>query len=107
MDQGDPKRFDEVLIHVATADGREIGWGETLSERLGDRKEDIKAGVEAAAQILENSIAALPSPTDWRADEVSASFGLTLTAGAGVLISKVEAGATFEVTIKFTRDKHP
>ena len=35
--------------------------------------------------------------------EVSAKFGITLTAEAGVIVSKASAGATFEISVKFTR----
>ena len=34
---------------------------------------------------------------------MSASFGITLTAEAGVIVSKASAGATFEVSVTFTR----
>jgi hypothetical protein len=95
----------EVLIQVVSSDGREIGFGEGLAERLRDRQQDVNAGVETAAQMVASSITSLPRPANWRVGEVSASFGVTLTAGAGVLISKVEAGATFEITLTFKPDE--
>ena len=94
----------EVLIQVVAEQGREIGWGRNRAERLEDRAEDIRAGVTSAARMVTDSITTLPQPEAWSLGEVTASFGITLTAEAGVLISKVAAGATFEVTLTFKRD---
>jgi hypothetical protein len=49
------------------------------------------------------SLQSLAAPEGWRLGEVSASFGITLTAEAGVIVSKASAGATFEVSVTFTR----
>lgn len=93
----------EVLVHVITEEGREIGWGSNLAERLEDRAEDIRRGVESAARMVTNSIKTLPHPDGWTLGEVTAAFGVTLTAEAGVLVSKAGAGATFDVTLTFAR----
>ncbi len=93
--------YGEVLIQVVPEEGREIGWGQNRAERLEARAEDIRRGVETAARMVTESITALPEPEAWKLGEVTASFGLTLTAEAGVLISKVAAGATFEVSLTF------
>jgi hypothetical protein len=91
----------EVLIQVVAEEGREIGWGQNRAERLEARAGDIRAGVETAARMVADSITTLPEPEAWKLCEVTASFGITLTAEAGVLISKVAAGATFEVSLTF------
>jgi hypothetical protein len=44
---------------------REIGWGSNLAERLEDRAEDIRRGVESAARMVINSIKTLPHPEGW------------------------------------------
>jgi hypothetical protein len=93
----------DVLVHVVVEEGREIGWGSNLAERLEDRAEDIRRGVESAARMVTNSIKTLPHPEGWTLGEVSAAFGVTLTAEAGVLVSKAGAGATFDVTLTFVR----
>jgi Trypsin-co-occurring domain 1 len=95
----------EVLIQVVPESGREIGFGRNRAERLEDRADDVRAGVESAARMVTDSITALPEPDSWSLDEVSAVFGITLTAEAGVLVSKVAAGATVEVTLTYKRDR--
>lgn len=91
----------EVLVQVVAEDGREIGWRQNRAERLEARAKDIRAGVETAARMVTDSITTLPEPEAWTLCEVTASFGITLTAEAGVLISKVAAGATFEVSFTY------
>ena len=45
---------------------------------------------------MASSLTGLPVAETWQVKEVSASFGITLAAEAGVLLSKASAEATFE-----------
>jgi hypothetical protein len=54
-------------------------------------------------QAPEVLIQVVPGVQGWRLDNVSASFGVTLTAEAGALLSKASAGATFDVTVTYKR----
>jgi hypothetical protein len=91
-----------VLVQVVSIDaGREIGWGSKLAERLSDRMEDLRDAIAEGTQAVADSLPGLPSTTGWRLGTVSASFGLALTAEAGVILSKASAGATFDVTVSF------
>ncbi len=97
----------KVLVQVVEIDsGREIGWSSNLAEQLQDRLDDIRAAVVSASGTVANTLVSLPSTEGWALDEVSAAFGITLTAEAGVILSKASAAAAFDVTIKFTRT-HP
>jgi hypothetical protein len=95
----------EVLIQVVpgAAAGREIGWGTNIAERLESRLDDIRRAMTSGATAVAESLGSLPSAQDWRLDNVSTSFGITLTAEAGALLSKASAGATFDVTITYKR----
>jgi hypothetical protein len=95
---------DQVLVQVVDVQaGREIGWGASLAEDLGKRLDDIRAAIAAGATAVAGSLGGLPSAQGWQLGEVSASFGVTLTAEAGVLLSKASTGATFEVQVTFQR----
>jgi hypothetical protein len=97
---------DQVWVQVIDADmaaDREITLSKSLAERLGDRQDDIRAAIGAGSETVAKSLKTLPSPKGWRLGEVSASFGITLTAEAGVIVSKASAAATFEVSVTFTR----
>ncbi len=96
----------KVLVQVVPVDeGREIGWGESTAEQLQNRLEDIQLAVREGAKAVADSLEGLPGAKGWRLGEVSAKFGVTLTAQAGVILSSASAGATFEVTMLFKRDQ--
>ena len=96
----------KVLVQVVPVDeGREIGWGESTAEQLRNRLEDIQLAIKEGAKAVADSLEGLPGAKGWRLGEVSAKFGVTLTAQAGVILSSASAGATFEVTVLFKRDQ--
>lgn len=93
-----------VLVQVVSIEAdREIGWGSNLAEQLNTRMTDLRHAIVAGTSTVADSLPELAGPSGWRLTEVSASFGLTLTAEAGVILSKASAGATFDVTVKFER----
>ena len=99
-----------VLVQVA-ADaeaGREIGWSTAnVAEQLDRRLSDIRNAVTDGAAAIAQSLPTLPEAKGWQLQEVGATFGVTLTAEAGALITKASAGATFEVTVSFRRISEP
>jgi len=96
----------KVLVQVVPVDeGREIGWGESTAEQLRNRLEDIRLAVKEGAKAVADSLEGLPGAKGWRLEEVSAKFGVTLTAQTGVILSSASAGATFEVTVLFKHDQ--
>jgi NTP-dependent ternary system trypsin peptidase co-occuring protein len=95
----------EVLVQVmpGTGAGREIGFGVNVAERLEARLDDIRRAIASGATAVAESLGGLPSAQGWQLAEVSASFGITLTAEAGALLSKASAGTTFDVTVIYKR----
>jgi hypothetical protein len=94
----------EVYVQVVELDpGRAIGWGSSVSQQLRERVADIETGIVAASETVARSLGSLASVEGWELDEVSASFGVTLAAEAGVIVSKASAGATFDVSLGFKR----
>ncbi len=97
----------KVLVQVVPVDeGREIGWGESTAEQLRNRLEDIQLAIKEGAKAVADSLEGLPGAEGWQLGQVSAKFGVTLTAQAGVILSSASAGATFEVTVLFERDQN-
>jgi hypothetical protein len=93
-----------VFVQVVDIDDQgEIGWGDNLAERVEDRSGDIRRAIEAGAKTVTESLPGLPGAPGWRMQQVSASFGVTLTAEAGAILSKASAGATFEMTVTYER----
>ena len=95
-----------VLIQgVPVDEGREIGWGANVVEQLQNRLEDVRLAIAEGAKAVADSLEGLPGAEGWQLGEVSAKFGVTLTAQVGVILSNVSSGATFEVTVLFKRDQ--
>jgi hypothetical protein len=96
--------FNGVLVAVVDVRSEgEIGWGSGVAQQLQDRLDDVRQAIVSGSQAVAGSLPALPSAADWSLSKVSASFGITLAAEAGVILSKASAEATFEVAIEFTR----
>jgi Trypsin-co-occurring domain 1 len=95
---------DNVWVQVVALDSqRQITWGSDVAQRLQERIGDVRDAITTGAATVGSSLPALDSPAGWELDEVSTSFGITLTAEAGVLLTKASGEATFEVSITFRR----
>lgn len=101
---GPERRVWVQVIDVDMSADREIAFGKNMVEGLADRQDDVRGAIEAGSHTIARSLESLPSPRGWRLGEVSASFGITLTAEAGVIVSKASAGATFQVSVKFIKE---
>ena len=96
----------EILVQVIEVEpDRRISWGAEVTERLQDRIEDVRVAIVAAFESVSGGLSNLSSPEGWEVGEVSASFGITLSAEAGVIMSKASMGATFDITISFRRSE--
>lgn len=94
---------DDVLVLVYDVDsGRQISKA-PLPERLADRAADIWKGIQAGVDTVLAGIRGLPRHGQWAADEVSASFAVTLAAETGVLLAKAGGSATLEISVTFRR----
>jgi hypothetical protein len=99
-----PRSQVAVLVQVLPVeDGREIGWGSNLVATFSDRLDDVRAAVVAGANAVAASLSGLPSADGWKVREVSGSFGVSLVAEGGVILTKATAGTTFEVQVTFER----
>lgn len=93
-----------VLVQVVEAEqGRQISWGSNAADKLGDRMDDVRKAIAQGTKAVANGLSDLSVGDGWEIGEVSATFGITLTAEAGVLISRAGAEATFEVSVTFQR----
>lgn len=96
--------MSEPLIEIVTLDApgrRTIGPRDRLTERLQDRRQDIESAIRQAASIAAASADATPGPFSLKTIEIA--FGITLTAEAGVIVSKAAAEASLEVTLTIER----
>jgi hypothetical protein len=95
---------DDVRVQVVRlSDGREIAWGDGLTEQLHKRLRDIHKAIDEGVRAVASGLSTLSVADGWSVDEIAASFGITLAAEAGVLLSKASSEATFEVTVTLRR----
>jgi hypothetical protein len=95
---------DDVWVQVVELDSqRQITWGSDVAQRLHERIVDVREAITAGSSAVADSLESLRSPAGWELGEVSASFGVALTAEAGVLLTKASGQATFEVSVTFRR----
>jgi hypothetical protein len=99
------EKREQVLVQVIPVEASgEISWGTSVTDELEQRLDDIRSAIAAGAKAVAGSLPDLPSANNWRLGEVEASFAITLTAEAGVILSKASAGATFEVRVLYKRE---
>lgn len=101
-DAGEVQVFVEMLPSL-TSDRKIRRHDGMLAVSLESRTEDIKRALEVGARAVSGGLDGMSTPSGWEVNEVSAAFGISLTAEAGVVISKATTGATLEVTVKFAR----
>lgn len=95
----------QVWVQVVELDSeRQIGWGSNLAQHLHERIGDIREAIVSGSSTVAESIGSLVSPEGWELGEVTASFGVALTAEAGAILTKASGEATFEVSVTFKRN---
>jgi hypothetical protein len=100
--------FAARLVRIETVDfdgqdGRQIAGTSRSASLLVERRSEIEAGIASAADVVRASMAAEEEKDGWRVSSVEAKFGITLSAEAGVIITKVSAEASLEVTMTIER----
>jgi hypothetical protein len=93
-----------VLVQaVSLDDSRHIGFRSSrVAEDLHNRLDDIEHALRSSVGSIAKTLPDLTSPAGWHISEISAAFGITLAAEAGVIVSKASGEATFEVSVSFT-----
>ncbi|MFH8791637.1 CU044_2847 family protein [Streptomyces sp. NPDC017941] len=96
----------EVRVETVALDAtgsRQISSRIRTSSALGDRAEELEEAIVQASSIAQQSLAQVPRKNGWEVSSMEVTFGLTLAAEAGVILSKASAEASFEVTLTVER----
>jgi hypothetical protein len=70
---------------------------------LEERAAELEQAIVSASEIAQDSLARMPARDGWRVNSLEVTFGLTLAAEAGVILSKASAEVSFEVTLTVER----
>ena len=100
---GSPDRVRVETVAIDASGNRQISARNRTTQLLRERREDVEAAVHEATVILKDSVAKVEDSGGWRMKSLEAKFGITLTAEAGVLVSRASAEASFEVTVTIER----
>ncbi len=90
-------------VELDAAGTRQIGRHQRTTELLQERRGDIEAAVGEACEIVQDAAAKVNGRHGWRINSLEAKFAITLSAEAGVIVSKASAEASFEVTVTVER----
>ncbi|GHI86564.1 MULTISPECIES: CU044_2847 family protein [Streptomyces] len=96
----------EVRVETVAVDAsgsRQIASRTRTSAALGERAEELEQAIVEASTIAQQSLARVPRHNGWQVSGMEVTFGLTLAAEAGVILSKASAEASFEVTLTVER----
>ncbi|WP_405763832.1 hypothetical protein OG539_43545 [Actinacidiphila glaucinigra] len=96
----------EVRVETVLLNGqgqRQISSRTRPTVPLRERSEEIEEAIVEASAIAQRSLAQAETRDGWRVTSMEMTFGLTLAAEAGVILSKVSAEASFEVTLTVER----
>ncbi|WP_259407531.1 CU044_2847 family protein [Streptomyces akebiae] len=96
----------DVRIETVAVDAtgsRQISSRTRSSSALGDRAAELEEAIVQASDIAQRSLSQVQRRDGWRVASMEVTFGLTLAAEAGVILSKASAEASFEVTLSVER----
>ncbi|MFD9071103.1 CU044_2847 family protein [Streptomyces lasiicapitis] len=82
---------------------RQIATRTRTTSPLDGRAAELEEAIVQASAIAQESLAQVPARHGWQISSMEVTFGLTLAAEAGVILSKASAEASFEVTLTVER----
>ncbi|MEV8349722.1 CU044_2847 family protein [Streptomyces niveus] len=98
--------MNEVRVETVALDSagsRQISSRTRSSSALRDRAAELEEAIVQASAIAQQSLSQVPRRNGWQVSSMAVTFGLTLAAEAGVILSKASAEASFEVTLTVER----
>jgi hypothetical protein len=96
----------DVRVETVALDStgsRQISSRSRSSSALGERAAELEEAIVQASAIAQQSLSQVPHRNGWQVSNMAVTFGLTLAAEAGVILSKASAEASFEVTLTVER----
>ena len=96
----------EVSVQVVQlASDRQIAWGDVTIEKLKARLDDVRTAIVEGAAAVAAGVTGVATVDGWRTEEVSVTFGVSLVAEAGVVLTRASAETTFEISVTWRRSQ--
>jgi Trypsin-co-occurring domain 1 len=90
-------------VEFDVAGGRQVSSRRRARELLQERRSEIEAAIGEAAGIVRAAADKTPDEAGWRTTSVEATFGITVAAETGVVLTKASAEASLEIKITIER----
>ncbi|RPF39301.1 CU044_2847 family protein [Streptomyces sp. TLI_185] len=104
----DQDASSSVLIETVQVDSRgarQISSRTRTASPLGERSGEVREAIQQATALAQDALDQVPERRGWAVTGMEVSFGLTLAAEAGVILTKASAEASLEVTLTVERTK--
>ena len=100
--------MSDSLVRVETVEldsqgSRQIRARNRGTASLQERSAELEEAIVSASGIAQSSLARLQERNGWCVSSLEVTFGVTLAAEAGVILSKASAEASFEIVITVER----
>ncbi|MEV1080054.1 CU044_2847 family protein [Streptomyces sp. NPDC050211] len=90
-------------VELDAKGSRQIGSRSRRTVPLEERRAELCEAIVSASAMAQDSLAQVEPRDGWRVSSLEVTFGVTLAAEAGVILSKASAEASFEVTLTVDR----
>lgn len=90
-------------VELDVTEGRQVSSRRRTRELLQERRSEIEAAISEAAGIVRAAAERTPDEAGWRTTSIEATFGITVAAETGVVLTKASAEASLEVKITIER----
>jgi hypothetical protein len=90
-------------VELDAAGNRQISARRRTTELLAQRRAEIEAAIREAADLVGASLGEQPQQPGWQVSSVEATFGITVAAETGVVLTKATAEAALTVKIVVER----
>jgi hypothetical protein len=87
------------VVDLDASGGRQINAISRATTSLTERSQEIKEAITQASDVAQEALAKMAPRGGWAVSHLEVTFGLTLAAEAGVILSKASADASFEVKL--------
>jgi hypothetical protein len=90
-------------VEFDASGSRQISARGRTTQLLAERRAEIEAAIREAADLVGASLDDRPERSGWQVSSVEASFGITVAAETGVVLTKASAEASLTVKIVVER----
>jgi hypothetical protein len=90
-------------VEIDASGSRQISTRARVAELLEARRGEIIAAMREGASLTQESFDSVEAGPRWAVSKLEATFGITVAAETGIVLTKVSGEASFHVTVTVER----